>query len=458
MQTIIKNGTIVTESERFKADLLIAAGKIQAVGTGFAEPGAQVLDAAGQYVLPGAVDVHTHISLQAGACHTTDDFFTGTRSAACGGTTSVIEHLAFGPKGCSLRYQIEQYKKAAAGKAVIDYGLHGVIQQVTEETLREMEELAREGIQSFKIYLTYNFAIDDAGCLRVFQKAKELNTPIAVHCENDSLVNYNRARLVAEGKTAPKYHALSRPNEVEAEAVDRMIHIAHLAGDAPLYIVHLSARESLKAVREARARGQQHIYVETCPQYLLLTEDAYEREDGLKFVMSPPLRKADDCRALWEGLADGTVDVVATDYCPFNYKTDKQLGKGDFTKCPNGGTGIEERVMALFSEGVMQGRITLEQFVKLLCTNPARIYGAYPRKGAIQPGADADLLLIDPQGRGELTLKKLHGVVDYTCYEGLQLRGALKLVLSKGEIVCRDGQFTGRAGAGVFLARQVQPK
>jgi dihydropyrimidinase len=458
MRTIIKQGTVVTEAEHFQADVLIEAGKVKALGGGFEETGAQVIEAAGLYVLPGAVDVHTHISLQAGACHTTDDFFTGTRSAACGGTTSVIEHLAFGPKGCSLRYQIEQYKKAAAGKAVIDYGLHGVIQEVTEDTLREMEELAREGIQSFKIYLTYNFAIPDAGCLRVFQKAKELNTPIAVHCENDSLVNYNRARLISEGKTAPKYHALSRPNEVEAEAVDRMLHIAHLAGDAPLYIVHLSARESLQVVREARARGQKNIYVETCPQYLLLTDEVYEREDGLKFIMSPPLRKAKDCQALWEGLADGTVDVVATDYCPFYYKTDKQLGKDDFTKCPNGGTGIEERVMALFSEGVMQGRITIEQFVKLLCTNPARIYGAYPQKGTLQPGADGDVMLIDPRGSGELTVKNLHGVVDYSCYEGLKLQGALKLVLSKGELVCREGRFTGKAGAGKFLVRQVQPK
>ena len=454
MKTIIKNGTVVTEAGQFQADILIENGKIAAIGRGFDDKGVKVLDAQGQYVMPGAVDAHTHISLQAGACHTTDDFFTGTRSAACGGTTSVIEHLAFGPEGCSLRYQIDRYKKAAEGKAVIDYGLHGVFQHVTEDTLREMEELAAEGIQSFKIYLTYNFALSDADALRVFRKARELHTPIAVHCENDSIVNYNRAEFVAEGRTAPRYHALSRSNECEAEAVERMLHIAHMAGDAPLYIVHLSAHESLQAVREARARGQKNIYVETCPQYLLLTDDVYEREDALKFVMSPPMRKQADCDALWQGLADGAVDVVATDYCPFNFATDKQLGRDDFTKCPNGGTGIEERVMAVFSEGVMKGRITPEQFVKLLCTNPARIYGAYPQKGVLQPGADADIMLIDPHGKSELTIKKLHGVVDYTIYEGLQLQGALRMVLSHGEVVCRAGEFTGREGTGRFLVRK----
>jgi dihydropyrimidinase len=455
MKTIIKNGTVVSETEMYQADVLIENGKISAIGRNFVEADACVLDASGQYVMPGAVDAHTHISLQAGACHTTDDFFTGTRSAVCGGTTSVIEHLAFGPENCSLRYQIERYKKAAEGKAVIDYGLHGVFQQVDSATLQEMEELAAEGIASFKIYLTYAFALSDADALRVFRKAAELGTPIAVHCENDSIVNYNRARLVSEGKTAPRYHALSRPNECEAEAVGRMLHIAHMAGDAPLYIVHLSARESLQAVREARAHGQKNVYVETCPQYLLLTDEVYERKDALKFVMSPPIRKAEDTEALWQGLADGSIDVVATDYCPFNFATDKQLGKDDFTKCPNGGTGIEERVMAMFSAGVMQGRITPSQFVKLLSTNPARIYGAYPQKGAILPGTDADIILIEPQAQGEISIRNMHGVVDYTIFEGMRLQGCLRIVLSRGEIVYRDGVFTGQEGTGRFLVRRV---
>ena len=455
MRKIIKNGTVVTEAERYAADVLVEDGKITAIGTGFDETGSEVMDAAGMYVMPGAVDAHTHISLQVGAGHTTDDFFSGTRSAACGGTTSVIEHIAFGPKGCSLHYQIDRYKAAAAGKAVIDYGLHGVLQHVTDTTLQEMEELAAEGIQSFKLYLTYDFALTDAEVLRVFGKAAQLGTPIAVHCENDSIVNALRAGFVAEGRTSAHYHPLSRPNECEAEAVERMLHIAHMAGDAPLYIVHLSAAESLQAVREARARGQKNVFVETCPQYLLLTDEVYDREDALKFVMSPPLRRAADIEALWQGLADGTIDVVATDYCPFYYATDKQRGRDDFTQCPNGGTGIEERVMAMFSAGVMQGRITPEQFVKLLCTNPARIYGAYPQKGALQPGADADILLIDPQAKSQISIQNMHGVVDYTLYEGMQLQGALRLVLSHGEVVCREGEFLGHEGTGQFLFRRV---
>lgn len=455
MDLLIKNGTIVTDNECYKADLLVKNGRIAAIGSLADEEcrDAQTVDAAGKLIMPGAVDVHTHIDLQAGKFHTADDFFTGTRAALCGGTTSVIEHLAFGPRGCSLHHQIDAYRQRAADLAACDYGLHGVIQRVDDGILGEMEELAGKGISSFKIYLTYDFALKDDEVLRVMQKAKELHAVIAVHCENDALVNYGRQYFVNRSQTKPLYHALSRPNECEAEAVSRMIHIAHMAGDAPLYIVHLSTAEGLAAIKEARRRGQPNIYAETCPQYLLLTQECYERPDGLKYIMSPPLRRAADCAALWQGLADGDIDTVATDHCPFYYKNDKQYGKDDFTKCPNGAPGIEERVMMLFSEGVQKGRITLPQFVKLLCTAPAKIYGAYPQKGTLLPGSDADIMIIDPKAEADITIADLHGACDYTLYEGYRLRGAMDTVISRGSIVYAGRQFKGCKGFGRFIMR-----
>ena len=456
MDKVIKNGTIITEAESFITDILIQHGKITALGNMDDRlDNAHVIDAHHQLVMPGAVDVHTHIDLQAGQFHTTDDFFTGTRAALCGGTTSVIEHLAFGPKGCSLHHQIDAYQQRAASLAVGDYGLHGVIQHVDESVLREMGELVQEGITSFKIYLTYNFALKDDDVLRIMRRANELHAVIAVHCENDALVNYGRRQLVDQGKTAPYYHAVSRPNECEAEAISRMLHIAHMAGDAPVYIVHISTAEGVQAIREARARGQKHIYAETCPQYLLLTQDCYYQEDALKYVMSPPLRHQSDCHALWQGLADGTIDVVATDHCPFNYRTDKQAGNGNFTKCPNGAPGIEERVMLLFSEGVQKGRISLQQFVKLLCSAPAKIYGAYPQKGCLLPGSDADLMMIDPNVSSEIRIHALHGAADYTLYEGWKLNGDITTVLSRGDIVYQHHVFTGTPGRGRFISRHV---
>lgn len=456
MDTVIKNGIIVTESESFAADMLIQNGKIAALGNMDSSlENVHVIDVKHQFVMPGAVDVHTHIDLQAGAFHTADDFFTGTRAALCGGTTSVIEHLAFGPKGCSLHHQIDAYKQRAASLAVGDYGLHGVIQHVDASILREMGELVQEGIPSFKIYLTYDFALKDDDVLRVMCRAKELHAVIAVHCENDALVNYGRRQRIAEGKTAPYDHAASRPNECEAEAISRMLHIAHMAGDAPVYIVHISTAEGVQVIREVRARGQKHIYAETCPQYLLLTEDCYYQEDALKYVMSPPLRHQSDCQAIWRGLADGTIDVVATDHCPFTYATDKQAGKDDFTKCPNGAPGIEERVLLLFSEGVQKGRISLQQFVKLLCSTPVKIYGAYPQKGCLLPGSDADLMMIDPKASSKIRIRALHGAADYTLYEGWKLNGDITTVMSRGDVVYQHHTFTGTPGRGQFISRHV---
>jgi dihydropyrimidinase len=455
MELIIENGVIVTDRDIYKADILISNGKIISIGSGFSKEKAEVVNANGKYVMPGAVDVHTHINLQAGSCHTSDNFFTGTRAAVCGGTTTIIEHMAFGPANCSLHYQIDQYKNAIKGKAVINCGLHGVIQHVDRSILAEMEQLMAEGITSFKIYLTYDFALSDADILCVMKMAKKLNAIIAVHCENDSIIRCFQHKYIVEHRILPYYHALSRPNECEAGAIARVLRLAHMAGDAAVYIVHLSSREGLEVIREARRQGQKNIYVETCPQYLLFDETCYKSVDGLKYIMSPPLRSRQDCNSLWKGISDGNIDVVATDHCPFYLATDKQLGKEDFTKCPNGVPGIEERVMAMFSEGVMKKRITLNTFVRLLCTEPARIYGLCPRKGKILPGSDADLMIIDAQQESRITIDQLHGSVDYTLYENMTLQGKLDAVIRCGEIVYEGGKFLAKLGTGRFIERGI---
>ena len=455
MRTIIQNGSVVTESAVFAADVLLEDGVVQAVGKGLDARDAQVIDAAGKYVLPGGVDVHTHMDLQAGAHRAVDDFYTGTVAAACGGTTTIVDHMAFGPKGCSLWHQVEEYHRLADGRAVIDYGFHGVLQHVNDQILREMGELAdKEGITSFKAYLTYDDRLDDGALFRVLRQAKADGLVIPAHCENHGVVAFLREWYRSQGLTEPIYHARSRPAGCEAEAVGRLLRLAALAGEAPVYVVHLSSAAGLAEVRRARAAGQRHFGVETCTQYLTLTEAAYrDPREGLKAVMSPPLRTGADCEALWGGLADGSIDAAATDHCPFRFAVEKQCGVGDFTACPNGAPGVEERLPVLYSEGVAKGRITLPQLVRLACTGPSRLYGLYPQKGVLQPGSDADVVILDPSGRRTLTQAALHSAADYTCYEGMELQGSIDLVLSHGEIVVKDNQFLGRKGAGRYLKR-----
>lgn len=454
MKKLIKNGRIFTEAEDYQADILIEDEKIMCIGEGIADADAQVVDAAGCYVLPGAVDVHTHMDLDVGFSRAVDDFYDGTVAAACGGTTSIVDHMAFGPAGVPLHYQFEVYKKLAEKKAVIDYGFHGTAQHVDAQILSELEAMAADGIPSVKAYLTYGFKLNDADVLQILQKMKEIGGITAFHCENHDVVEYFKQKYKNEGKTSPIWHAKSRPNLAEAEAVQRVLKLARMAGDAPVYIVHLSCKESLEAVREARRQGQKHIFVETCPQYLVLTEECYEREDGLKYIMSPPLRTQQDCDALWEGLAAGDIQAVATDHCPFNYSKEKQMGRDDFTACPNGAPGVEERLVLLYSEGVAKGRITMHRLVETLCTKPCKIYGLYPQKGAIQPGADADLVLLDPAASGVLAQSRMHGAVDYTAYEGMKVQGQIRLVMQRGNVLVKGNQFVGERGAGRFIRRR----
>ncbi len=460
MDTLIKNGRIVSASEIYTADILIRDEVVCAIGTNLehvfsSSEEMRVIDATGKYVLPGGVDVHTHMDLQAGPCRAVDDFYDGTVAAACGGTTSIVDHMAFGPKGCSLHHQLKEYHHLAKEKAVVDYGFHGTAQHpITTEILEELESMIQDGVPSVKIYMTYDFKLEDDEILNVLKRMKELHGVTAFHCENHQIVEENRKKFPKEGKIGPYDHAKSRPNLAEAEAVRRMLYLAKLAGNAPVYIVHLSCKESLQAVEEARALGQKNIFVETCTQYLTLTEEEYKREDGLKFVMSPPLRTKQDIDYLWKGLENGEIQVVATDHCPFFFEKEKQLGKDDFTKCPNGAPGVEERMILLYSEGVVKNRISLNKLVEVACTNPAKIYGLYPKKGVLQPGSDGDLIILDPNRQHILTKSEMHSAVDYTAYEGMSVTGYIEMVLQRGHVIAKDNEFTGEKGAGQFIFRK----
>lgn len=456
MDTLIKNGTIVTEGKEFLGDIYIRDGIIVEIGENIDKTADEIIDARGKFVLPGGVDAHTHLNIHMGDIVAKDDFYTGTVAAACGGTTSIIDHMGFGPKGCNLHHQLKVYHKYAAGNAVIDYGFHGVIQQVDDSIINEMESMVRdEGISSFKIYLTYDNKVSDEEALKVLIKLKELGAVTTVHCENDGVINYFRNLFVREGKTDPIYHALSRPEESEAEAVNRMISLADVAGDAPLYIVHVSCEKSMEHIVKAQ-RQDKNVMAETCPQYLFLDENMYREKNlqGLKYIMSPPLRKKENQDLLWKDISNNNIQVVATDHCPFDFKGDKQRGKDDFTKCPNGGPGIETRIPLLFSEGVMKGKIDIKIFVDIVSTNPAKIFGIYPKKGSISAGADADIIIIDPEKEVTLSKAMLHENVDYTPYEGIKLRGYPVLTMVRGKVVARDNVFVGEKGYGEYLYRK----
>jgi len=459
MKKLIKNGQIATDSEVFKGDILIEDEKIIEVGENIECDDAEVIDAEGMYVMPGAVDVHTHMDLDVGFARAIDDFYDGTVAAACGGTTTIVDHMAFGPKDCSLWHQVKEYHRLADGNAVVDYGFHGVFQHVNDATFSEMKEIKEEeGITSFKVYLTYDYRLEDEDVFRVFRAAKEAGIVITVHCENHGVLTRLRKEFPEQGKTEAKYHPLSRPPRCEAEAVNRMIHIAAMAGDAPLYIVHLSSAEGLHEVMKARAEKRPNLGVETCIQYLILNDSEYDDpEEGLKAIMSPPLRKDRDREELWQALAEGgIIDTVATDHCPFHFregKAEKQYGKDDFTKCPNGAPGVQERLLLLFSEGFMKGRISLPQVVKYASSEPCRMFGMYPQKGSLEPGTDADIVIIDPSGKTLIDREYIRGASDYSCYEGMTLDGSVERVYLRGSEIARNGRFTGKKGDGRYLKR-----
>ncbi len=451
---LIKNGLVAGENGTVASDIRVDGEAILEIGPSLApREDERVIDAAGMIILPGGVDIHTHMDLDLGSVRATDDFYTGTVAAACGGTTTIVDHMAFGPKGASIRSQVEAYHGLAEGKAVIDYGFHGVFDHVDEGILAEFETLIGEGITSHKFYLTYGGKISDAEALSAMERAKETGVLLMVHAENDGAIEHLKRKCHERGETAPIGHARSRPPECEAEAVSRMAYLARMASDAPVYFVHLSSLAGLEALRFARARGQNNLYAETCPQYLLLDESLYLREDGLKYIMSPPLRTPENSDALWGAVKNGEIDAIATDHCPFFYEKDKQLGKHDFAKAPGGAPGVEARLPLMFAQ-IAAGRLSIGQLVSLCCANPARLAGLYPQKGAIAPGSDADLVLIDPNIERPLAFDMLHENTDYTPYEGHMLSGWPVMTIARGEIVAQNGQWLGQKGRGKFLKRK----
>ncbi len=456
MDTLVVDGTVVTSTDAFRADVRVAGGRIAEIGEGLPRQGAGLIDAAGCYVMPGGVDVHTHLSLEAGGERVSDGFFHGTAAAACGGTTCVVEHPGFGPEGCDPLEPVVRCREQAEGEAAVDYGLHGVAQSADPRALGRLRELVAAGIPTVKAYMTYSGRLEDAELLRVLEAVAREGGLTAVHAENHAIVRHLTGRLGRGDPSDPRLHPRSRPAYCEAEAVGRAIALARAAGGAPLYIVHLSTADGLAAVERARAAGLP-VTAETCPQYLLLTEERYAEPDhrGLRYVMAPPLRGPEDRDALWRGLRHGAVDVVATDHCSFSFEQKLARGRDDVFRCPGGIPGVETRLPLLFSEGVLKGRIGLPRFVDLVATAPARIMGLWPRKGTLAPGADADLVIWDPEAERVLSPEALHQKVDYTPFEGMRVRGWPRVVMLRGEIIVEGGRFVGRRGQGRYVERRL---
>lgn len=455
-EMLIKNGHVYTASDSFKADILIKNGKIAEIAARIApRPGAEVIDAAGLEIYPGGIDVHTHFSLPFMGTVSADDFETGTRAAACGGTTTIVD-FAIPAKGGSTLDALKAWHKKADGKAVIDYGFHMAMVDYNDQVAAEIPQLVKEGVTSFKCFLAYKgvYMVDDATFLEVLTAAKKNGVLVSIHAENGDMLSYVMKHLVEEGHTGPQYHPVAHPASAEGEAVHRGLVLAKAAG-APLYIVHLSSNEGLKEIKGARERGQK-VLAETCPQYLLLDDELYMKEgfEAAKWVMSPPLRDRAGQKKLWEGLRDGFIQTVATDHCSFNFKGQKEMGKDNFLKIPNGIPAVGDRVNLLYTYGVKKGRLDRNRFAAIISTNPARIFGLYPEKGAIAPGSDADLLIMDPHKKGKVSKATSHHNVDYSAFEGFELEGMPALVISRGEIVSRDNKFIGAKGRGKFIKRK----
>lgn len=460
MRTLIVNGTVVNAGGSQVADVLVDGETIAAVGSGLAgSPLAagvdRVIDATERYVIPGGIDVHTHMELPFGGTFAKDTFETGTRAAAFGGTTTIID-FAVQSRGSSLREGLDAWHAKAEGQCAIDYGFHMIMSDVNDSTLAEMDGLVDEGVTDFKLFTAYPgvFYSDDGAIFRAMQQTARNGGTILMHAENGMAIDVVAAQAVAAGETDPYYHGVVRYPIFEGEATNRVIRLAEAAG-VPVYIVHLSAREALDALRAARDRGTP-AYAETCPQYLFLSiDDMGNGFEGAKFVCSPPLRTADHQEDLWKGLVHDDLQVVATDHCPFDFHDQKQLGQGDFRKIPNGLPGVEDRVDLLFDGGVRAGRISKERWVEICSAAPARMFGLAGRKGIIAPGADADIVIYDPAKRHTISAATHHMDVDYSCYEGREVTGATEIVLSRGAVIIEGGDYVGTKGHGRYLRRTV---
>ncbi|MDR3588093.1 MAG: dihydropyrimidinase [Negativicutes bacterium] len=450
---LLKGGTIVTASDVYAGDIAVLDGKVALIGQALDVPAGQVIDATGKYLLPGGIDVHTHLDMPFGGTVTADNFFTGGAAAACGGTTTVVDFAIQG-KGQTLAQTIDTWL-AKAADCPIDYGLHVAVTDMNEAVLAEMPKTIAAGFPSFKLFMTYDgLRVTDDVLMKALLAAKQHGGLVSVHAENYYVIDYYTKEFEKTGKVEPKYHALSRPPLAEGEATARAIRMAKLV-EAPLYIVHLSCEDALREVARARDEGLP-VMAETCPQYLVLSYDNYEEPgfNGAKYVMSPPLRPRENQAPLWQGLKKGDLQVVATDHCSFNFKGQKELGREFFGKIPNGAPGIETRLAVLYSSGVGQGRIDLQRFAAITATNPAKIFGLYPQKGTIAVGSDADIVVFDPQARRTISTDILHENVDYTAYEGFAATGYPVATVARGRLIAADGKFTGAAGSGKLIKRK----
>jgi dihydropyrimidinase len=456
MRTLIKNGTIVNADATTRADILVDGERIALIGEELDVAADRTIDAADKWVIPGGIDVHTHMELPFGGTFAKDTFETGTRAAAFGGTTTIID-FAVQPRGGSLRQGLDAWHEKADGKACVDYGFHVIISDVRDDVLSEMDQLVDEGVTTFKLFTAYPgvFFSDDGAIFKALQQSAKNGGLIMMHAENGLAIDVVAGQNFAAGNTDPLYHGISRSPILEGEATNRVIRLAETAG-APVYIVHLSAREALNEVRRARDEGLP-AFAETCPQYLFLSlDDLGNGFDGSKFVCSPPLRPADHQDDLWRGLIHDDLQVVSTDHCPFDFHGQKEMGRGDFRKIPNGLPGVENRVDLLHDGGVVSGRLTPNRWVELLSTAPARLFGL-PQKGVVGTGADADLVIYDPKRAHTISAKTQHMDVDYSCYEGRKVTGAADVVLSRGKIIVDGDEWLGQPGDGRFLKRQRSP-
>ncbi len=454
MKTVIRNGRIVTAVDDYNADILIDGEQVAMIARKIDADADRVIDAKGRLVIPGGIDPHTHMELPFGGTHASDTFETGTRAAAFGGTTTIID-FAVQYKGQALAEALDAWHEKADGKTSIDYGFHLICTDLPDERLPEMKRCVDEGISSFKLFMAYPgvFLVDDATIYKAMMTAGEKGGLICMHAENGVVIDAIVKRAIAEGKTAPKYHALTRPTKAEAEGVHRAIALAEIA-EGPVYIVHLSCDDALQEVTRARDLGVP-AYAETCPQYLFLDYSVYEKPgfEGAKYVMTPPIREKWNQDKLWRGLQMNDLQVVSTDHCPFCFKEQKELGKSDFSKIPNGGPGVENRMSLVYNGGVASGRISLNRFVEITSTSAAKIFGLFPRKGTLAVGSDADIVIFDPNEEMTISAKTHHMNVDYSAYEGMRVKGVTKSVLSRGRVVIDDGKYVGKPGQGQFLKR-----
>lgn len=458
MGILLKGGKIITAVDEYSSDIRIEGEKIVSIGSNIEEPGDEIISVDGCYVFPGGIDTHTHFDLDVGLTVTADDFESGTKAAIVGGTTTILDY-GCQIRGNTLKEALKDQHRKSKGKCFCDYGFHMGITDWNDETSEEMEYLVKEGVTSFKMYMAYKktMQVDDGVIYKALKRSREIGGLITFHCENGDLVEtfIEEARL--KGNRSPYYHPLSRPVELEDEAIQRLIKIAEIA-DTPVYVVHLSSREGLLSILEAKKRGTE-VYIETCPQYLLLNDSYYGEKgsksyEGAKYVISPPLRKEYDQEALWKALGFGEIDTIGTDHCSFNYRGQKEIGIDDFSKIPNGGPGVENRMGLIYTYGVQMGKISINDMVALTSTNAAKLFGLFPQKGTIAVGSDADLVVWDPSGSSIITADKQTQNVDYNPYEGFKQQGKALHVFLRGNKAVYNGELVEKEPIGKYLFRK----